>query len=273
MSKVYLYPTTNCDCGSCNIKDQKIDVGVPSNLSIPNCKVPKWFSCGDRIVFKDLKLIKNGRLNDVRNINPQLYQQQKSPYFLNAKNPSKEICFQNGDRECKVNKCPENVVVSQDARLFSAPRGDYMTLNEAPIESKPKFDKLYTDPDLINYGKRYSSYQDINAGNITYYNDLSQQTPYFSPNFPESNPKRNDLHLKNNIFQGVLYKDPMDNYKPEYPMITENRNLITQARDPYLGEYCLTELSDTTKQRQDILACQMAKRNSQLWTPRWADNN
>lgn len=265
--KIYLYPHTNCDCGECANIAKTIPKGIPSNISIANYKVPKWFSCGDRIAFKQVATTTCP--DKIRAINPQLYQQQKSRYFVEVKNPSKELATENSSGLEKINGCPDRVVVSQDARLYSATRGDYLPLDEAPIESKPRFATLYTDKTLINYGQNYSTYADINAGNIIYYNDETQKDPYFPPNFPNPNPNRNQMKLNTNIYQGIVYKDPMDNFKPEYPRLLPNRNLITQPRDPFLGEYCLTELSDTTKQREEIMTCQMSKINSQRWMPRW----
>jgi len=256
-NKIYLYPQTNAPCGFCQKAERSIKKGVPSSLSIPNCSIPAYFNCGDRVALNDKVVYpdcdNNKKSNSITTINPQLYTQQVSNSFREKNRKP-------------TSACPtDKVWTSQDARLYSAIRGEYLDLSERPTETKIKLKDLYIDKNLNSYGQKYRTYSDINAGQISYYIDKDLKSPYFPPNFPNS--KKNPVP-----YNPQLYKDPMDNFKPEYLRLFPERNPITEPTSNADDSYCLKDLQNTTNFREDILTCQMSKRNQNRWEPRWAND-
>lgn len=241
------YPESSCLSYDCTNNDYPhIYKGVPTNLSVYNCKVPKYFNCYDNLPFK-------------KNIEPE---NKKGYYYLNPqvvleKMPSMEfekIECQNSITDCKKG------YISSDPRLIYSPYGTTMILDTVPMDSSIKLGDIYDDPRLKNYGRDYRTYSDISAGQISYYIDKSIEEPFFSPNF-----------ISSTEVKAELYKDPMSSIKPEYNRYPlKNDNPITSEKRKF--DYCLSWIQDSTEFREDLMSKQMSKHNEQRWEPRWTNN-
>jgi hypothetical protein len=243
-----MYPKTSCNCFQCTGEDHKFPTGVPTNLSVRNCKVSDFYDCQNRRVvgFHDAVKAKEG----LNLINPQAYQEQYSTKF------DQVDCDTGCGDACGV----KPTYASWDPRLYSAVHNQYITLDRPPLESDVPLDQVY-DKKLKRYGQGYKTYADVNAGNVLYYVDKSREDPYYSPLFAQ--PAR---------VATVVYKDPMGAMKPEYPRIVPNTKLIGDTDCDNEG-YCLSWIRDSQKHREDILASQMAKINQRRWEPRWSNNS
>lgn len=237
--RLYLYPQTSCDC----LKDIKPDFpdGAPSNLPVANCKIPAYFKTHDRYKLSDnTELDERGKIN----LNKQVYTQKYSKSFKETD---------------KV--CDNNIQYSsRDPRTYDWSRSQWTTLNSPPIDGNVKLKDVYNN-NLKDYGQKYTGYADINAGQINYYIDKQIAEPYFNPlfAFPSS-------------YQKVIYKDPMDNLKAEYPRTVPYRNpMVKECAD--LGhenkKVCLSWINDSNQFREDLLTAQMAKMNQSKYSARW----
>jgi hypothetical protein len=144
---------------------------------------------------------------------------------------------------------------SSDPRLISPSYGgQVLKLDNPPVETDIHLDQLATDESLNNYGQGYSTYSDINAGNITYYIDKSIRDPFYSPNF--TTPA---------YVYGKLYIDPMGAFKPRYERVpVKCNNPLDTKKNIYDGE--LSWIQDSGEHRQDLMSHQMSKQNQQKWS-------
>ena len=143
--------------------------------------------------------------------------------------------------------CPKLQYSSADPRLISASHGGQrLTFDNPPIDDKNYLDEFT----LGNYGKNYSTYSDINAGNITYYIDNSIKYPLFKPIF--SIPARSTR---------TLYKDPMGTFKAQYNRQSFWDDPINSDKNYY--KEGLSWLQDSQEHREDIISKQMNKINEQ----------
>ena len=243
---VYNYPKSSCSCYGCGNKLHECNSGgIPSNMSIRDCKIPSIFECHDRKQFRyDIEPKNN---HGYVNLNPDVVQEKYASDFKRMN------C--SGDQNC-----PKIQYASQDPRLISvAHGGQVLTLDRPPLETEPKLDTISSDIKLDCYGKGYRTYSDINAGQIMYYIDKSRQDPFYLPNFPTSARA-----------YGTLYRDPMGSFKPQYdrdPLKCDNP--LNTTRDNYDGG--LSWIQDSQEHRQDLLSRMMRKQNEQRWEPRWTD--
>lgn len=236
---IYDYPKSSCITYECNKnKYQFNDSGTPTNIGTIDCSIPPLFDCYDKVVFnQNIQPINN---NGYTYINPQLANQTFDKTFQ------------------KVNCNNNYLYTSPDPRLISTIRGKQtLFLDRPPYNYSVKLKDIYTDSNLTNYGKNYKSYSDINAGQIMYYTDHSQEEAFFNPNFTDS--------------AGVtsyLFRDPMGSIKPQYDRYPlKGQNPITS--DKYLYDHGLSSLDDSEFFRQDIMSKQMSKMNQSKWSSRW----
>jgi len=240
-NKVYNYPKSSCNCYDCtdNIYIENTG-GRPTNLSVSNCNVGAVYDCYDAVPFK--KEIEPTLDKGYKYLNPQVYTNNYAKGWVVDK--------------CNDVKGCEQVYTSPDPTLIDTARGILVPLDRPPIDADVKLCDIY-DEKYTGYGKNYSGYSDISAGQITYYVDKSIKDPYFQPNFVSSAEVIGDV-----------YKDPMGAMKPEY-----QRNPL-KCNDPIRShkknyEYSLSWLDDSTRQRENIMASQMDKMNQMKWTARW----
>jgi hypothetical protein len=237
---IYNYPKSSCECSDykseCSIQEK----GYPTNLSILNCEIPSCFNFTNEIVFKNKMepTVESGYVV----LNPSVETSNLSKNFYQV--------------QCSPDSYCNNGWTSSDSRLKSVARSGSMTLlDRPPITSEVNIDTIYSDKELENYGKKYKSYADIKAGQITYYIDKSKQDAFYYPDFTTS---------ANTV--GILYRDPMGGIRPCYerqPLSCDNPLETKRDREE------LSWIRDTEAHRQDLLSKQMWKINSQRWEPRW----
>lgn len=236
------HPLSSCNCYNCDTNKIKLDdTGVPTNLSVTDCKIQKEFNCADRANF--YTGIEPTNTEGINYINPQAISEKYSRNFhkISCKND-----FQ----------CPDTQYIANDPRLRQGATLQTLTLDEPPITSSMKLSEVPIQKRLNGYGQNYKTYSDINAGQILYYTDKTHE-PFYPPVFvaPAETTR-------------TLFKDPMGAMKPEYvryPVF--NTNPVGPPRDVY--EDGLSFLQDTNAHREDIISKQMAVRNQELWEPRW----
>jgi hypothetical protein len=154
--------------------------------------------------------------------------------------------------------CKKAYTAPGDGRLIDVPRGIQTTLDRPPIQDSVKLDEIYSDK-LKNYGTGYKTYSDINAGQIMYYINESQEDPFFSPNFTTSAK-----------VEATLYQDPMSSIKPAYKRVPlKSVNPLTNDNKNYEGG--LSFIQDSQEHRADLMSKQMWKTNQQRWMPRWSE--
>jgi hypothetical protein len=248
MSNIYNYPLSSCDCYSSIQNKYQYDneQGIPTNMSVRNCNVnDPYLDYNNTIKFSDTNIQPNSK-DGLTAINPQVYQEKYSTDFRSAN------CT-------KTDSCPALQWISPDPRLISAAHfGQRLTLSNPPIDSTMNLSQLPISEKLNGYGQKYSTYSDVNAGQILYYNDHSREDPFYKPLFTDSA-----------MVTGYLYKDPMGALKPIYervPVVQDDP--VGPKRDNYSGG--LSWIQDSTFHREDIMSKQMNVHNQQRWMPRWS---
>ena len=213
---------------------------TPSNLAINNCQIPELLN-----------------FYNIQNFNQTIEPINNSGYIiLNSKALSDK--FSNNFQELDFPKSKgTKKYVSCDPRLISPIHNQILKLDRPPIESKMQLSDIPRDKSLNNYGQNYTSYHDINAGNIVYYKNKELENAYHGPNFTNSS------HIT-----GYVYKDPMDSLKPIYQRkpVKMSDHLNTK-KDKYDGG--LSWIQDSNEHREDLISHQMSKRLQQKWESRW----
>jgi hypothetical protein len=146
----------------------------------------------------------------------------------------------------------ETTYISNDPRLYNQ-EGTWLQLDKPPMNSSIKLSTLNNDKSLNRYGQGYTSYSDINSGQILYYISKDTEDTFYEPLFSN---KLNTI--------GTMYQDPMGSMKPQYDRV-QNRSVIEN------DEYCLSFMKDTEFHREDILSLQMRRKNQERYAPRWTN--
>jgi len=244
---VYNYPKSSCNCYKCMSNDYNWDdTGVPTNMSVRDCKIPKSFQCYDSKPFYSNIEPSHGSGYDV--INSHVMDGKWAHDFQRVSCPNSV-------------GCPKVQYASGDPRLVSVPHnGQRITLDRPPFDSSIKLTEIPHDKQLDGYGQGYKTYSDVNAGYITYYVDESIAEPFFSPNFVT--PAR---------VTATLMQDPMGAMKPYYDRqpLTCNNSLDTK-KDNY--RYCLSWMQDSMEHRQDLMSKQQSLYDRTKYTARWYAN-
>jgi hypothetical protein len=215
--------------------------GYPTNKAVGGCVFPKYL--GYMYPFK-LDIEPKQKVG-MEIYNPQAMERKYDKSFSIMCNKTQGTC----------NKVR---YTSNDPRLISvAHNGQLLELDAPPINGAMKLKDIIDNRDLDDYGKRYKSYSDISAGDITYYNDRSIEDAFFNPTFV--NPA---------FVEGLMYQDPMGSMKPQY------HRTPTTHRDVYVTKNAqyrtgLSWLDDSNETREDIMSLQMRKMNQERWAPRW----
>jgi hypothetical protein len=219
--------------------------GKPTNMSVRNSDFSPYYECYNTKFFKEQ--IEPRNLSGFINLNPEAIDSQYDRSFQRISCPN--------DKE-------KTVYASTDPRLISSfHNGQILTLDTPPINGgQIKLEDIYTDPTLKNYGRKYESYSDIKAGDITYYVDRSIEDAFYQPVY------------ENNAFdKGYILKDPMGAFKPQYnrkPVI--RNNVLDTKRSNY--QYGLSWLDDSNESREDLMARQQGTHNKSKYTARWTGN-
>ena len=131
---------------------------------------------------------------------------------------------------------------SPDPRLVSAAHnGQRLTLDYPPLNGKVMPDNVYRP--RPGYCPSYSSYGQMTGGQISYYIDPNLAKPFIDELFVDANkPAYLDM-----------YVDPMGTVKPHY--------LRHYCPDKLACPAQLTFIRDTIRNREDIMARALWKRN------------
>ena len=176
---------------------------------------------------------------------PENQVQLNQPYEY-ARNFVSETCGEDGMCQGTVYAQPF------DPRLFDPRRGQYNPLDRPPYTGETLLKDVYS-PDLNRYGKDYSNYSDITAGQIQYYYSKDIAGAYSLPNFTQ----RSDVN------RGV-FKDPMGAIKPTYSRCPIKPKAMSTG--------CLQEDRDTIIHREGIMEGLMAKMNQRRWASRYGNS-
>jgi hypothetical protein len=244
---IYDYPKSSCDCYECTRDKYEPARGVPTNMSVRGCQYASNYDCFPRTLTKVQEEPRN--LNGFDILSPEI--PKKLYPYMQKINPD--------------STCAGVTYINSDPRLYNAYAATWLRLDTPPMYSAQKIDTLPYNNNLYKYGQDYSSYADIDGGNIMYYIDKSIEDPLFNP-----------LFSKKSAEISTLYKDPMGNFKPEYARIPigqgigEYNPIINNTNtENSTTDYCLSSMRDTQYQREDILALQMRKNNQTRYSSRW----
>ena len=139
----------------------------------------------------------------------------------------------NSVHQNKYERFPYNSI-QKDPLLFNGAHATYIDLDRTLPNSIPLIKNIYSDPELRTYGKNYTSYKDINAGDITYYLDSDIRNvngnSYYRKQYSDTK------HIETSLF-----KSPMDTYSYQTKRIPEEK-----------PEYSLSWMEDTQHFRNDL---------------------
>ena len=246
---IHNYPKSSCDCYRCNEKNFTIPEGVPTNMSVAGCSVPDYYGCYSTRVFKVQQepVARTGTFT----LNPGVLSKDKFDPNFNAID----------SKTCPRSSCSGTTYLSSDPRLFNAASGDWMQLDRPPLVSTPKLNTLKSDKKLNCYGQGYKSYNDVNAGQISYYINRELEDAFFEP-----------LFTKKATAVGTMYQDPMGVMRPQYERFpNEKFDPVLENACDAKGDSCLSWIRDSQHHREDLLASQMRKHNEQRFAPRWTN--
>lgn len=221
-----------CAYGECPVSGYFIDQKpsrVPGNLATGACKTPGGFQCSDT-EFVGATVSHTGCVD-------------RRERVLNGSgglSASREFC------EAPESACGARGYTSDDPRLLSLIRGQRLVLDKAPLESNPESCR----------NQRYSTYSDINNGQIVYYLTDTDVQPYITPNYI----------MKSKVVHDVFI-DAMGGVRPNYYRypIDECEQLERLAPDQYSR--------DALSWREDLMARQSMKQNQMSWGKRWGWEN
>ena len=232
------YPQSSCNCENC-----------PQTPPIQYWPVTE---SGD-VYTNNLGLLECEQLNDVKSCtsnNMVDWSKQPVPWtkdpivILNKDFGLKKATNFFTDPNSRNNCETDNGVTAYDPRLIDVMRGGvYQTLDTAPYTGDTLLKNIYNE-DLRNYGRNYTNYPSINAGQIRYYVDKDIVDPFFSP----VSTIRSDVKTE-------MYVTPMTSFWPTYtkiPFTQDNR---------YISKQQFTR--DTVSHREDLMARQMSVMNRQ----------
>jgi hypothetical protein len=131
-----------------------------------------------------------------------------------------------------------------DGRMVDSARNYTQELDTKPIQVYYNLinDNISGNPELKNYGKNYTGYNNVSGGQIQYYIDKEEEV-FRSPIYG----------VKTNAV-GYTFKDPMDSVKPQFEKQVANFS--------FTG---LSWLDDSGSFRDDIISKQQRKHNEQRY--------
>jgi hypothetical protein len=148
--------------------------------------------------------------------------------------------------ECPGATCPGTSYVSDDPRLYNAAAPSRLALDRPPNMTDVSFSRMYDDGP--KYGGKYDGYDNINAGQISYYIDPAIQDTYYDPVFT----------IPSTVV-GMDYIDPMSNVKPQYTRLARKYCPTTNLYKS--GGDCLSFVDDSHDHREDLMALQQGLYN------------
>lgn len=140
-----------------------------------------------------------------------------------------------------------------DPRLISsAHSGQRLLLDAPPMDGGVAMADVYAC--RPGYKMNYSNYSDIGGGDVSYYYDSAIGKPFISQLFGNSSRVGGD----EKGFVKVNYIDPMGTLKPHYYRDESSSDKSRSTSSPC---FALTWLEDSQRQRNDIMASQLWRRN------------
>ena len=243
----YNYPKSSATAYQC--KDKTFSTNIsnlpPTNLAIGAYdKFPPVFDCYNNVFLGKQKIPQQHKGPEYESINPNVIQSKYAQDFRGV--------------NCNISGCNKTTYISSEPRLLNAATAQNLLLDKPPITTEVKLANIAEDKNLDNYGQNYSSYADINAGQIMYYIDKPLAPAYHKPVFD----------ISADVYRSV-YQDPMGALDSTYDRVPDNQtDPINQHVDKYEG--CLSFIQDSAEHRQDIISKQMSTQNREKWSSRWA---
>lgn len=211
-----------------------------NNLALTECSIPLQFDSTNMLMYD-------------QNEQPSIF---TTPDKYNIMNPNFGLYYA-PFRKMDCPKAPQYTVMNReyDPRLYDPIRNINMFLDRPPFQGDLTDNRGYQmlenvyNPQYIRegYGRGYSTYADIDAGqNMYYLSEGSVNDAYFDPVF-----------IIRNKTDKVLYRDPMSAIKPQFfrTPFTETLKYISNDQ----------QTRDTLSFREDIMSHQMSKMNSQSY--------
>jgi len=245
------YPKTSCECSECPQTNnlplwpaRGAKEGDINNLGLSSCsQVGEISSCGPISYVRSTKGPNPWTKNPYTILNPNFGLEQAPGFFKTDPD-----CNCGCDYGCDC-KCPTDkrvVVSSNDSRLISPLRGSaHQDLDRPPWTGNVRLKDIY-DEKYTNYGKNYTNYKDIHAGQIMYYLDKDIDPPFSLPVYT----------IRSNV-QTDVFKTPMGGLWPQYAKVPTTQN------SRYVSPQQFTR--DTVYQREDIMALQQARHNRERY--------
>lgn len=178
-------------------------------------------------------------------MNPQCIASKLSPGYLRTSCPGAQEQPTGTKRNFKTSNNLNAFTCPDDPRLFDAARGFTVPIDSPPISINSYEAEEAKGNINPGYGKSYRWYNDINAGQITYYIDKSLQDAYFNP-----------VYTNEALIKRYCYKDPMD----KTSIMWIRRGMISDKNDA-----CLSSITDLNEIREEQLSTMMRARNRQRY--------
>ena len=154
MTTVSNYPKSSCVCYN-NHEVYPNDIGIFTNMSVTNCKVPGYFDCNSSYIFN----VKKTEFNDQSNLN------KDKKINLNSLSMNSSVNNNNyhviDSKKCKCSSCIMSseggkTYIQSDPRLYNAASGDWLQLDTTPLNSSIKLDTLKREvkiktPEIISF--------------------------------------------------------------------------------------------------------------------------
>ena len=137
-------------------------------------------------------------------------------------------------------------VTAYDSRLIYPLHGSVtQQLDSIPYTGEVRLKDIY-DEKYTDYGKHYKNYSDIHAGQYMYYLDRDIEPTYSLP-----------VYTVRSQVNSEVYQTPMGSLWPRYPKVPTTKD------SRYLSPQQFTR--DTVKNREDLMALQMARFNREKY--------
>ena len=227
------YPKSSCPSAFCPLADPPRRGCIPGSLGTCNCSIPAWTNCKSTNTFhKNIQPDPRRGYTDLNELGIR-----KDGRYKPYRNPEGEIVY-----------------VGTNPKLIDAARGQMLVLDQPPFSGAVREAEIYEKP-FTQYGGRYATYGDINAGQIRYYVDQEMAAPYHEPVF--------------DIPSSVTYQTYSD------PNGALHHHYNREPLQPYGWTHDESEIRDSATYdqiafRESLMASQQRPRLSESWTARWA---
>ena len=257
------YPKTSCDCSECPAS------GIPkwpakppdsstNNLGLNNRdQLRKISSCASTSFVSSGKqpspwVSEEGKKN-IEILNPNFGLEVSDGFFHEPHSArcacgtcKKETHRHHHGRHHHCEKETPKTVTAYDSRLIYPLHGSVtQQLDSIPYTGEVRLKDIY-DEKYTDYGKHYKNYSDIHAGQYMYYLDRDIEPTYSLP-----------VYTVRSQVNSEVYQTPMGSLWPRYPKVPTTKD------SRYLSPQQFTR--DTVKNREDLMALQMARFNREKY--------